>query len=363
MKDELHLEENVNKEEEEKKEKKKPFILLLKRGKHGKRMLLLVLLLLVTGLMLGTSTYAWFTANKTVNVNNIQVNVAAQNGIQISVDGTSWKSIVQTDDIKGAINKYAAAVNMVPGAIEPVSTVGEVDENGRMKMYYGTVDTNTAGDYILTATKTEETSLDESGKFVVFDLFFKVDADTPVYMTSSSGVTPKDTASDKGIKNASRIGFVVLGNTAAGSTLDAIQGLNAGTSASSYIWEPNYDIHTAAAVTHAKDTYNITTTETNADIIGYSGIKTDITKENNIKVGDATEALNSTYFGTVTPTYKTINGFTEQFSFLTLKSGITKIRVYMWVEGQDVDCENSASGDNIIYNLQITTESTTATGD
>ena len=28
----------------------------------------------------------------------------------------------------------------------------------------------------------------------------------------------------------------------------------------------------------------------------------------------------------------------------------------MWVEGQDVDCENVASGTNIIYRLQITTE-------
>ena len=28
----------------------------------------------------------------------------------------------------------------------------------------------------------------------------------------------------------------------------------------------------------------------------------------------------------------------------------------MWVEGQDVDCENNASGGNIDFNLQITTE-------
>ena len=28
----------------------------------------------------------------------------------------------------------------------------------------------------------------------------------------------------------------------------------------------------------------------------------------------------------------------------------------MWIEGQDVDCENNASGGSITYNLQITTE-------
>ena len=38
----------------------------------------------------------------------------------------------------------------------------------------------------------------------------------------------------------------------------------------------------------------------------------------------------------------------------TLTAGITKVRVYMWIEGQDVDCENTASGTDISYNLQFT---------
>ena len=37
-----------------------------------------------------------------------------------------------------------------------------------------------------------------------------------------------------------------------------------------------------------------------------------------------------------------------------LTAGITKVRVYMWIEGQDVDCENTASGTDISYNLQFT---------
>jgi hypothetical protein len=54
--------------------------------------------------------------------------------------------------------------------------------------------------------------------------------------------------------------------------------------------------------------------------------------------------------------YSTVAGFSTNFSGLTLQRGITKVRVYMWIEGQDVDCENSASGGNITYGLQITTE-------
>ena len=54
--------------------------------------------------------------------------------------------------------------------------------------------------------------------------------------------------------------------------------------------------------------------------------------------------------------YSTNETFADRFAFLSLTSGITKVRIYMWIEGQDVDCENNASGGSITYNLQITTE-------
>ena len=37
----------------------------------------------------------------------------------------------------------------------------------------------------------------------------------------------------------------------------------------------------------------------------------------------------------------------------TLAKGVTKLRIYMWIEGQDVDCENAASGGNVSFNLQL----------
>jgi hypothetical protein len=42
--------------------------------------------------------------------------------------------------------------------------------------------------------------------------------------------------------------------------------------------------------------------------------------------------------------------YTKYFS---LDAGITKFRVYIWVEGQDVDCENDASGSKVSYNIQL----------
>ena len=40
-------------------------------------------------------------------------------------------------------------------------------------------------------------------------------------------------------------------------------------------------------------------------------------------------------------------------TFDNLAAGVTKVRVYMWIEGQDVDCENMASGTNVNFNVQF----------
>ena len=349
MEKDLELENNTQKEEEQ---KKAVVGVKNKKNKHKKRLLLLFLLLLITGVMLSTSTYAWFTSNMNVKVNDITVNVEAKNGIQISTDGTTWKSIIQTADITGATTKYAAAVNQLPSSMEPVSTVGTITDDGKMEMFYGTVNNNeTTGKQMLTATK--ETDVNgTTGKYVAFDLFFKVDSAVSLQMDPGSGVAPQNVGADKGIKSASRIAFVVLGNTTAGDTLANVQALGTSGAASSpvYIWEPNNNTHTAAAVAHARDNYGITTTSDGlAPAIAYNGIKAEI-------AGDGVElkSTDTNYFSTVSIAYPSKESFDTAFDIFGLQAGITKVRVYMWIEGQDIDCENNASGDQIVYNFSIT---------
>ena len=169
-----------------------------KRKKY--RLLILLLLLFGTGIMLATSTYAWFTANKTVSIGTLEVQIEAKNGIQISADGTNWKSIVQKTDLTSASTTYGAAKNQLPDVLEAVSTGGVVNNDGQLPMYYGNIGTNAEGNYILTATK-ETDANGTTGKYIAFDLFFKVDKQTDILITPSSGVKTTDT-NDTGIKNA-----------------------------------------------------------------------------------------------------------------------------------------------------------------
>lgn len=322
-----------------------------KRKKY--RLLILLLLLFGTGIMLATSTYAWFTANKTVSIGTLQVQIEAKNGIQISADGTNWKSIVQKTDLTSASATYAAAKNQLPDILEAVSTGGVVNADGQLPMYYGNIGTNAAGNYILTATK-ETDANGTTGKYIAFDLFFKVDKETDIWITPTSGVKTTD-ANDTGIKNASRIGFVVLGNTTAGAALTDIQALNKGVSSSTYIWEPNYNIHTPAGIANARDVYGVTTTADGA-ILPYSGVISDIADVDDVLLGNATQEKDAAKFKDVTIAYKTKANYTHYIPAFKLSNGITKVRIYMWVEGQDVDCENNASNGNITFDLQITTE-------
>ena len=54
----------------------------------------LLMILLLTAVLLIMSTYAWFTANRTVNIDAIDVKVATSSGLQISADGITWKTVL-----------------------------------------------------------------------------------------------------------------------------------------------------------------------------------------------------------------------------------------------------------------------------
>lgn len=309
-----------------------------------------ILILLLIAILLIASTYAWFTANTNVEVSTLNVNVGAANGLQISADGTNWKTVLTNTDIDptNLTGTYASNVNQIPTIMEPVSTVGEMGADGKMKMFSGRVTSSQDGSLQLVseALTDKQGTGDSAGKYIAFDVFLKVDEDSQLSLTKDSNVTVKTGETSKGLENATRTAFCVLGNTAAGSDLTTIQALNS--DATSHIWEPNYDTHTASGVANAKDNYNITTTSPTATAaVPYYGVKAAI------ETAVPLASTDTNYFTQVTPEYQTKNGNTDDTEIFQLKAGITKVRIYMWVEGQDVDCENTASGSNIAFNVKF----------
>ena len=246
-----------------------------KKKKKQKKLSSLIALLVLAIVALGTTTYAWFTSNRTVTISTLDVHVEAQNGLQISTDAATWKTVITNDDITTG---YGSDTNQVPKSMEPVSTIGKLDTNGFMEMYYGTIKSADDGTQILTASKTTE-SKGDVGKFIAFDTFLKVEAESVIEMTTSSNVVPKNSLTDVGLQNAARVAFIIEGNADVTTETSEIRKLKTSDSSNVHIWEPNFDVHTSAAVTAARDTYGITTTTEGADRIAYSGVKTEISED------------------------------------------------------------------------------------
>ena len=366
------------------------------RKERKKRLKSLILLLFLTIILLTTSTYAWFTANRSVQIDPIDVHIAASSGLQISSDSSVWKTVVTNQDIATG---YTNHKNMLPGELSPVSTAGNVTTSGQtagqLQFFKGVVegDSNNNGAMSLTATatpaeasyvptinngvKTYPTLQDgeEAPQFIAIDVFFKVDAvgGGDIFLENGSGVTVTTSQQDKGLQYAARYAFVIEGNeTDVTTPAGTMQGKWLGTA--STVVEPNFDAHTATGVSAASTYYGISITQaaSGQPAVSYVGVKAAIPSPiilpNTNPGGSGT--VNNTYFQAVSDLRKTnvaysaagagrvgYTGNTAADNLLMifhLNQGITKVRVYMWIEGQDVDCENSASGAYLTFKLGFT---------
>ena len=358
----------VKKKKEEDKRKKRGLLYLL--GIKNRRMLFLVLAFIFTIVILSTSTYAWFTSNTTVSVQPIDVQVSSGSGIQISTDGEHWKSMITLADIQTGYNN---AVHKVPtGEMAPVSTVKAYYTNANypsdgLHMFKGTIVNDAVnGTMYLNSAEELDTSTTEKN-YIAFDIFLKLDykateqAPTQqVYFTSGTGIVATGSARTS-IEYAGRMGFVVQGNLASSNTPASFQAIKGHTNV--FIYEPNYDVHTDYGLANGRDNYGITTyaANNNATAVPYNGVLSafvydpDATPVAGVNpTGVPLNDTNASRFASVTPDFKTTAANDSTFEFMQMSPGVTKIRVYMWIEGQDIDCENNASGGSVQFNLGFT---------
>lgn len=320
-----------------------------KRRANKKRNL--VLLLIVSVIMLGTTTYAWFTANQVVTINSLDVKVEASNGLQISTNASAWKSVLTNADI---VAGYNGSKNQLPATVTNVSTDGIVNQDtGTLNMYKAVIGNDAdTGDYNIT-TSLEADKQGSIGNYIAFDVFLRVDKDQTIYLTTSSNVVAKEGTDDKGLKNAARIAFVELGKGASTDSPSDLMKLNNSVASKAIIWEPNMDGHTAMVTDSVASEFGVTLAAgTNTP---YYGVNKEITSPINLK--DLINGTNTDDATLVNPDIATPVAMTQYERAFDLTAGVTKMRIYMWIEGQDIDCENNATGSDISYNLQLSTQS------
>lgn len=321
----------------------------------------LFMVLLLTGMLLLASTYAWFSANRVVELNGINAKVSAAEGLQISLDGKTWQSKITINEAALAAVKDDNAYQW-PSELVPVSTIGTTTD-GKLDLYHGSIE-NDGADLNGTEKETDPiTGISNSGKYIVFDLYFKnassKDADTLQFTADSSiAISSADNGGvqNTGLENCMRAA-VVLWEGKAAMTADqaTVKGITSGTP-KVCIWEPNYLNH----ITEVKTNDTRVASESASAPFKTLGI---IAPGNltGVNAASAKEGVMSIQ-NTLTTSGGTMGNITNmpnlgsETDLLKLDgNSIKKARIYIWIEGQDPDCIDTAStGKSIDVKLGFT---------
>ena len=370
-----------------------------KNNKHIKRARRMIIACLLTAFLLIAGTYAWFIGMKTVNVSSFDVQIAAIDGLSLSLNGTTWgDTVIINQGNYDTVNTSNNTNSWGGTGLYPLSTAGIIDTtSSRLIMYEKGSFTTTPGGYRIMASQVANTvqGNPEQNGYVVFDLFIKnlsgheyyaeqnVLNEEAIYLTPDSKVTVATTGGvvGTGIENSVRVGFAQIGRVEATTTTQAtITGITCATagdvtgicaSRPAQIWEPNDQNHVqnainwyttsckkriAADLTQASSYNGACETLTDGEYVQTNAIGGVIGYADRVDLYDGLDYNGYTSTISATPqagklyaydyftdTEKSLTGV-ERPTFITLApNSITKVRVYIWIEGQDVDNYDFAS--------------------
>lgn len=366
--------------------------------KHEKRVRKLIVGSGLCAIILIVSTYAWFIGMKTVNVSSFDVSIAAIDQLSLSLNGENWSDTVEISKSTYSTASYSGNTNSWGGTgLIPMSTVGKIDgTSSRMILFEKGSLTTTPGGYRLMASKVKNGASDgaEANGYVAFDLFIKNLSgneyytemnqlnEEAIYLTTDSAVTvASDGVANTGIENSVRVAFAQIGRVKATTTdVETITGITCSTGSNvtgicenrdAQIWEPNDTKHVQNAINWYSTSCKKRTGADLTATASYSGACNEvkdgtayqtyavsgvINYTDQVDVYDGTDynaytdsvavsAANGKLvaYDTFTDTEKNKAGV-ERPTFITLApNSITKVRVYIYIEGQDVDNYDFAS--------------------
>lgn len=379
------------------------------KNKRKSEMNAMFFIILIAAVMFIISTYAWFSTQKNVSITNLQGTVEVAEGLEISLDAQNWSNGIVLGKEEGQLsiidNAYTGHHNISPTEMLPVSTLGLVSSNTMtdLKMLRGKIENSKILSEIkpMNEQQTDATKTDYPGYFA-FDIFLKNSSkndtqDDILQLNYDSSLEIMDASKvNTGLQNTARVAFVkysgtsdVMANQA--TILKETAGVGVG-AVSSYIsdvaiWEPNSNAHSEYIVTNnnmitwsaadstayatktldnGKKGFDVTTQmptyalkessegATINDIYKWDGSETKVQKQYVLQTKVTAKASTEDDYALedgVQDLVSTSNGTTK---FGIAPSKISRIRIYVWLEGQDVDCINYAShGGGIKVNIGL----------
>ena len=283
----------------------------MKKNLVKKAVLPAIVALICSVVALTSVSYAWFSMGDEASVSGMEMQVTAADGLQISGSGDvgSFKSNLVLNDL---------AITGAEENASPVSTDGTVS-SGALSFYTAKIVDGQVADVAA-----------DTGNYITFDLYVQVAAGKKLQLTKDSIVKMIE-GETKQTHLATRVAFINLGY--ASTAADAKAGTLSG-EVSIKIWEPNSATRSQAYLNTLTDANDATKDGKQ----GYKGV-----------VGANAGA----------PVYSTDDVDTFDFvgndpvDLFDLGEGYNRIRVYIWLEGEDLDCLNEVSGGTFSIDLKF----------
>lgn len=294
-----------------------------------------IAMLLVSAIVLTSSTFAWFSMAKRVEVEKMQLNITSPDGVQISANTSAFTTVLTMadfvdDEATTRWKAYEGHSNNFPELLRPASSNLDVTRS-LPKFFEGSVsDTG-----VLALNQVE----DKNGGYVVFDLFVKVGKNETVWWNEST-VTCADNPE---VVTAMRIGMINCGEIAEKATAEDIVKVLPTNAAEN------------RSVMYEIDSYNHTKAS------GFSaGATVDklyvYTSRTNASRPSGKTYTNDPYAAGILPQNVSLatEDTADEVAYFNAVAGVNRIRVYLWMEGNDVDCANDVAGATIDFNLVLT---------
>lgn len=299
------------------------------------------LMLLVTfflGVLLIFSAYAWFQSALNVQVKFVNLVVSKKNGLFISLDGINFGSSVEIsketliDELK---NTYPNNTSQwTKYGLYPVSSNGISSPNSdKFDIFVASgyeMDPFTYVGYLSTR-KSKEEERSNNKDYIAFDLFLKNITGSPVsdnlYIDNGTGIilNSEETEQINGLLNSVRFGFLKVGTVSKDATQQEIQNISCNNNCEMIIYEPNAVNHTELSIERARK-YGV-------NLLDGQYFPT-YAIENEMNFYDMSQLFN----GNISEDFGLqITRVDITKPIFELPDGITKMRVYVWLEGQDID--------------------------
>lgn len=301
-----------------------------------------IAMLIVSAIVLTSSTFAWFSMSKQATVDSMDLTVSSPEGIQISANASAWTANLTIDEIfntdettTSRYDAYENNTNLYPTDLVPVSSAFEYANSttGVVDFYKATL--NDKGYANVSLVSQTAGNADNAG-LISFDLFFKVAQQTTVYFGTSEFVD--NSSSD--VLTALRVGFTPLGNLAIGSTAAEAQALKAFTRGTGNIV---YEVDSMHRSADAKSLGQTDGSKLDTKYLAGTGAS-----------GQTTNGILDNGFTHATAAKLVRDTDAASAKSFTLNAGVTKMRVFLWVEGNDIDCQNSIAGAAFTAALKFT---------